>query len=114
MRYGYTTEATDFSHKQLNDWRVRLLKAVLFFVPRANPDIEKQYPLVKRWALELSDDGWPEREIGIDEAGKPLFRTPDGRNTGFWPDMASKKFEPSELEPMTENDFQNLWASLHR
>lgn len=114
MRYGYTTKATDFSPEQLNDWRVRLFRAVFFFVPRANPDVEKQYPFVKRWALEVSEDGWPEREVGIDKEGKPLFRTPDGRNTGFWPDMARRKFESSELEPMTEDEFELLWVSFRQ
>eukprot|EP01041_Mallomonas_annulata_P028831 gene28831-50728_t len=44
MRYGITTAATDFSEAKLNDWRVRLLKAVLFLIPRANPDTEHLYP----------------------------------------------------------------------
>lgn len=110
MHYGITTEATDFTEEMMSDWRARILKAVLFFVPRANPDHESLYPQVKSWALELSDGGWPQREVGLDSAGSPLFRAPDDRNTGFWPDMAAKQFSKAELQPITADDFERLWA----
>ena len=113
MHYGITREATNFTEKMMTDWRVRLLKAVLFFVPRANPDHERLYPKVRSWALELSDDGWPQREIGLDFQGQPLFGAPNDRNTGFWPDMAIQQFNPSELEPMSEESFNTLWAATH-
>jgi hypothetical protein len=109
MFYGITTKATNFTHERLNDWRVRLLKAVLFFIPRANPDIESLYPLVKEWALELSEEGWPQREVGLDGIGEPLFGTPNNRNTGFWTDMAYKQFQRSELRAITEMEFEKLW-----
>ena len=111
MRYGITTEATDFSAEDLNDWRVRLLKAVLFFIPRANPDIERLYPQVKQWVLELSDDGWPQREIALAESGNVLFRTPNHRNTGFWTDMAHKQFKQEELRAISAEEFQSLWRA---
>ena len=49
MIYGITTEATDFTDELLSDWRVRLIKTILFFLPRANPDNERLYPRVKSW-----------------------------------------------------------------
>ena len=114
MHYGVTTEATDFTAAQMNNWRVNLLKVALFFIPRANPDNEPYYPSVKSWALELSDEGLPLREIGLSESGSVLFRAPDARNTGFWPDMASKLFEPEELQPLSAEEFQSLWLSASR
>ena len=112
MHYGITTEATDFTDKMMSDWRVRLFKAIYVFVPRANPDNELLYPEVRSWALEIDGDGWPQREIGLDAVGAPLFRAPDRRNTGFWPDMAAKQFHVDELQQMSEGQFNDLWSAL--
>jgi hypothetical protein len=112
MIYGITTEATDFTDKLLSDWRVRLIKTILFFLPRANPDNERFYPRVKSWALELDESGWPQREIGLDASGTPLFGAPDARNTGFWPDMARRKFAATELQPMTQEILDALWRRI--
>ena len=111
MHYGITNVATNFTDQTISDWRLRPLKAILFFVPRANPDIEPLYPQVKAWALELADDGWPQREIGLDSSGNPLFRAPNERNTGFWPDMAAMQFNLAELQQLSEAEFNSLWAA---
>ena len=94
----------------MNPLPVRLIKALLFFVPRANPDAEPLYPRVKMWALELSDEGTPQREIGLNGNGEPLFCLPNDRNTGFWTDMAKTQFARSEVVPMERADFERLWA----
>lgn len=112
MLYGCTTEQTDWTVRSINDWRVRLIKVLLFFVPRANPDVERLYPLVREWALELSEDGWPQREIGLDSSGRPLFATPNERNTGYWTDMGQKQFLASELRPITPDEFARLWSGV--
>lgn len=112
MYYGITTEATDFTEAMMRDWRVRLVKALLFFIPRANPDNEAFYPQVKAWALELDEEGWPLREVGLDSMGNPLFGSPDARNTGFWPDMAIQQFRKDELQPISEAEFNALWDSV--
>jgi hypothetical protein len=67
MRYGSTTKATSFGPP---DWRIKLIKAVLFFIPAANPDSEWLYPKVKRWILEVEDDGTPAREVALDVSGR--------------------------------------------
>ncbi|MGO4549597.1 hypothetical protein AB4059_00615 [Lysobacter sp. 2RAF19] len=110
MHYGITTIATDFTEGEMTDWRVRVIKAILFFVPRANPDNECLYPQVRFWALELDEDGWPQREVGLDASRMPLFRAPDERNTGFWPDMAHTQFTKAELEAISENTFEEFWS----
>jgi hypothetical protein len=109
--YGTTTVATDFTVAELRHWKIKLARALLFFVPRANPDIEMLYPQVRKWALELSEDGWPQREIGLGDQGAILFRTPNDRNTGFWTDMALRKFERSELQEISASEFEHLWGS---
>ena len=111
MIYGLTTKATDWTERSVNDWRMRLARILLFFIPRANPDIEPLLPRVKTWALELTEEGWPEREVGLDSNGNALFAIPDDRNTGFWTDMAYDQFNPAELSPLTAEDFETLWKS---
>ena len=111
MFYGTTTNATNLTGEIPSDWRVRLVTALLFFVPRANPDAEKLYPLVKEWALELSDDGWPQREVGLNDAGVPLLVLPNDRNTGFWTDMARQQFRQEELRPISAEEFERLWSN---
>ena len=114
MFYGATTNATDFTDNALNSWKVRLVKTLLFFVPRANPDVERLYPLVKEWVLELSDDGWPQREVGLDQTGKPLFATPDGNNTGYWTDMAHQQFQHEELRQVSAEEFERFWSHVSK
>ena len=111
MHYGITTEATDMTEEMLSNWKVRLWKAILFFVPLANPDNEKLYPSVRAWALELDEEGWPKREVGLGARGEPLFSAPNERNTGFWPDMAIRQFETCELEPLSAEQFEGLWKA---
>src|SRR5690606_40702006 len=108
MHYGATTLGTGFTDEMLNSWKVRIVKTLLFFMPRANPDVEKLYPLVKEWALELSDEGWPKREVGLDAERKPLFRTPNNRNTGFWIDMSETQFKRSDLRERSEEHTSEL------
>ena len=111
MYYGITTLATDFTVEMMSNWRLRIINAIFFFA-RANPGNEALYPQVRAWALELDEDGWPQREVGLDSAGKPLFGAPNQHNTGFWPDMSAKQFEPSELQEMSELQFNQLWETL--
>ena len=97
MIYGVTTLATDFSDQLLNNWWVRFIKTLLFFVPRSNPDVERLYPQVESWALELSDDGWPQREVGLDKAGKPLFATPTIKTLASGPIWRTNSFSKASF-----------------
>jgi hypothetical protein len=54
MTYGSTLLATNFGP---DCWQVRLRRALLFFIPRANPDYERLYRHVRKWYLELDDSG---------------------------------------------------------
>ena len=108
MFYGSTVLATDFGP---DPWTVKLLRLVFYFIPRANPDNERLYPLVKKWYLELDDSGVPVREIGLSLDDQPLFGAPDERNTGFWTDSL-KVFRKDEVGPVSGQEFEKLWLEI--
>ena len=109
MYYGTTKLATDFNEEMMRHWKIRVLRVLLFFIPSANPDVEKFYPQVRKWALEVADDGMPQREVGLNQEGEPLFCIPNEKNTGFWTDMAAMKFSREDPEQMDEVEFERLW-----
>lgn len=108
MYYGTTTLATRFPPV---NWRGRLVRSLLFFIPLANPDHEPLYPHVSRWLLEVDEDGHPFREIGLDETGKPLFGAPDKRNFGFFTDSDSK-FSKADLQLVECAEFERHWHAV--
>jgi hypothetical protein len=110
MIYGSTLLATNF---RPDNWQVRLLRTLLFFIPRANLDHEPLYRQVKKWYLELDDAGVPVREIGLSSDGRPLFGSPDKRNMGFWTD-SDKTFQKDKLGPVSADEFEKLWQEVAR
>jgi hypothetical protein len=106
MYYGFTTAGTPI---QPPDWRVRALRRLLWFLPRANPDHEPLYPRVARWLLEIDEDGQSFREIALDESGVPLFGAPDARNFGFFTD-SDATFTRDDLVAADRKEFERLWA----
>lgn len=110
MRHGSTLQATDFRPP---DWRLKAIKAVLFFIPEANPDSEGLYPQVKQWVLEVEDDGTPVREVALGESGCVLFRAPEDRNVGFWTD-SDAKFAAEDLIPISGAQFEEFWTIAGR
>jgi len=113
MLYGITTKATDFTKGNMRPWPVRIIETLLFFIPKANPDAEPLYPQVNEWALELNEEGWPQREVGVDLTGKALFALPNDRNTGFWTDLAYMQFTRGELREISREDFMRLWSEAN-
>ena len=110
MYYGSTKPATDGEIK-LSNWKTQLLKTLLFFIPRANKDNEKYYHLVNSWWLEIDDQGYPIREIGLDSEGIPLFSAPNDRNFGFWTD-SEKVFKQIEIDTIDKEKFEEAWKNL--
>lgn len=111
MQYGYTNLATDWNEKEMKHWSIRLIKALLFFIPRANPDHENLYPKVNKWLLEIDEKGIPEREIALDKNDNPLFKSPNERNTGLWTDSPDV-FKKEDLQEIEKEQFEALWAEL--
>jgi hypothetical protein len=111
MYYGSTNLATDWKTKDTEGWGVRLLRVLFIFIPRANKDNEKFYPLVKQWWLEVDDQGVPVREIGVDENGEPLFSAPNERNYGLWTD-SNNTFSPEEMDVFEKEKFIAAWDKL--
>jgi hypothetical protein len=114
MFYGSTLEATDWSEEMMNNWKAKIIKALLFFIPRANPDNEKFYPLISMWLVEIDDNGWPKREVALDKNNQVLFCSPDQKNTGFWTDMAIQQFTKSELIPVDQDYFEQCWQKGYK
>jgi hypothetical protein len=110
MRYGSTTKATSFLAP---DWKISLTKTLLFFIPAANPHSEALYPRVKKWLVEVDDDGAPNREIALDIEGRPLFRAPEVRDLGFWTD-SDVRLASADLEPVTADEFERRWTKAER
>ena len=108
MRWYSTTLATDFPG---DDWRVRLLYVVLFFIPKANPDFEPLYPKVRRWLVEVDDDGESVREIGLDEHGAAITVGPWERNYGLWTDSPGP-FPAESAQEISQAEFDRVWASF--
>src|SRR5688572_673422 len=93
------------------DWRVKLVKTLLWFIPRANPTFEQRFPEVHRWYVELDARGVALREIGVNSAGQPITAAPWGPNLGFWIDGPG----PFPLESSREESasvFEHLWQWL--
>jgi hypothetical protein len=98
MRYIKTKLATNWPEKQ--SISEKIYRALLFFIPEANPDYKKKLHLIKEWLVEIDTDGLPFREIGLDIDGNVVVAGPDKRNYGFWCDTNMKidDFEDKEID----------------
>ncbi len=54
MRYLSTTVATDWPEKE--SWKVKVIRAILFFIPKANPRYDSKMHLVKKWLIEFTEE----------------------------------------------------------
>lgn len=109
MKYLSTTKATDWPEKE--DWRVKFLRVVFFWIPRANPGYDSKMYLVKKWLIEFLEENGefhPWREIALGENGRPVFAGPDKRNYGFWLDT-NMKYEDFEGKPIEKDEFEKQW-----
>jgi hypothetical protein len=63
---------------------VNVLSKVL---PVGNPDFGDRVERVKEWLIEIDkESGVALREIGLDETGEVILKSPWGRNYGVWTD----------------------------
>ena len=113
MTHIRTRLATDWPEKE--PFAVKVLHAVLFFIPKANPDYDKRMHLVREWWIEFDEGGLPGREIGLDATGKPVLAGPDDRNYGFWLDtnMELKDFTGDHGKDEVDADtFEARWKDF--
>ena len=87
----------------------RLVHALLFLIPVANPDYEAMLPLVAEWLIEFDDNGDPWREIGLDANGEPVLAGPNEREYGFWLDTGMR-LPDFAGDAVAREDFEALWA----
>jgi hypothetical protein len=101
--------ATDWPEKE--PWQVKVIKTILFFIPKANPGYDSKMHLVKKWLIEFEEkDGelTPWREIGLDADGAPLFAGPNKKNYGFWLDT-NMKYKDFTGDPIEKEEFERFW-----
>ena len=109
MKYLRTSMATNWPEKE--PWQIKMIKTILFFIPKANPDYDSKIHLVKNWLIEFKEvngELLPWREIALDSNESPLFAGPDKRNYGFWLD-ANMKYEDFEGELIEKQKFEKIW-----
>lgn len=102
--------ATDWTKKE--PWQVKVIKSILFFVPKANPGYDSKMHLVKKWLIEfIEEEGelTPWREIALDNNKNVVFAGPDKMNYGFWIDT-NMKYEDFEGEPIDKIEFERYWS----
>jgi hypothetical protein len=105
-RYFSTIRATEWSPPDLKQ---KLVYALLWFIPRANPDYD--FTAVRKWYVEVDENGQPIREIALNEHGAPLFGAPWRNNFGFWIDSEGPL--PSEgTQEIDEASFMAAWSTL--
>jgi hypothetical protein len=112
MYYGSTQKATDWTYKSTKSWRARLFCTIFFFIPRANPNNEKLYYLVKKWLLELDENGQPQREIALDANELPLFCSPTETDFGLWTD-SNNLFQKNDIDPISKEFFEATWKVIN-
>ena len=105
-KYLSTRLATDW--KPGKDLSHRIIEAILFFVPRANPGYEKRLHLIDRWLVEFDETGQPWREVGLTKDDEIAVAGPSERDYGFWCDtnMMLKDFDGEEI---SEDEFEQYW-----
>jgi hypothetical protein len=110
MKYLRVRERIEWPRNE--PWQIRLIRILLFFIPRANPDYDSKMYLVKSWLIEFIEfkgELVPWREIALDDTGKPVFAGPDGRNYGFWLDT-NMKFEDFDGDIIEKDEFEHYWS----
>jgi hypothetical protein len=104
MRYLATEKCTDFAPLGALERRMPL---------NANPDFYDQFPLIKRWYVELDESGAAVRELGFDVEGRAILAAPFRGNFGFWTD-ANPPFPDEGAIPIGADAFESAWAGFIR
>jgi len=91
----------------------RIMYAIFFFIPKANPEYEHLINDVAEWLLEIdSADNLPIREVAKDSNGKTLFIMPWRRDYGFYTDNTMKLdffIEHHQAIVIDKTEFDKNW-----
>lgn len=85
------------------------LRLLTKIVPLANPDFHDHYHKVRKWWVEIDEDGIPQRELGLSDEGNVVVAGPLNRNFGFWTD-SDMKFAAADYRDIPEQDFEAAWS----
>lgn len=107
MNYIKTKEATDFPEKK--SLGEKILRTLLFFIPKANPGYEGKYHLINEWLIEFDDNNDPIREIALNENNEVLFTGPSKQDYGFWLDSNMKFDNFKDVVKISSNEFEIFW-----
>ena len=110
MNYIKTNKSTGFPEKE--SFSLKLIKILLFFVPRANPTYDAKMHLVSEWLIEFDAKGFPNREIGLEKNGSPVLAGPNKKDYGFWLDtnMVYSDFKDENIPVQV---FEEKWEEFH-
>ena len=90
-----------------------LSKILSLFIPKSNPDFDKQIDLANEWYIEYNDtENYIEREIGLDEKRTVILKMPYKKNYGFWLDTdleISYFYARFKAETISEDEFLKKW-----
>ncbi len=85
IKFNVDPETAEF--KKRNRFWPTVIKTILFFIPRANPEYDDLIGDVAEWQLEIDpSDMLPTREIGKGVNGKIILIMPWRDNYGYWTD----------------------------
>ena len=103
-RYLATDKATDW---ETDSFAIRVLKRIL---KGLNPNYayETKFPIVRKWVIEIEDDNFPSREIGLDEHDIPVIWGPSDEVYGFWLDT-NMAYDDFNGDPISRDYFEKHW-----
>ncbi|NGY38982.1 hypothetical protein FQU23_015905 [Flavobacterium sp. XN-5] len=82
-------------------------------IPKANPDFDDKIDEVQYWLVECNNEtGIPEREIGLDKAGRVILKMPFKDNYGYWTDnnlLLNDFKEHFVVSEISKDSFEQSW-----
>jgi hypothetical protein len=85
IKFNFTPSTPEAKKK--NNRKAKILGAILFFIPKGNPEYDEIIGDVAEWQLEIdTSDNLPNRELGKDINGNIILIMPWRDNYGYWTD----------------------------
>ena len=108
MNYIKTKLATDW--RRIDDnFVIKIIKILVFFIPRSNPESVDKLHLVNEWYIEFDDLDFPMREIGIDCNDEIGMAGPSALHYGYWLDT-NMKISDFQGVKINSIEFESRWS----